>query len=330
MVLDSAFRTMKFLYEKDLFGMIKRGVFIVLLLVAFRNSFTWHLQNFWGASADFWEALYIKYYALFGNDDFSVGVFGMFTATTIAFWVTALGFMIVDVTGKPACILRYKVQVDENELIPRNKLFKCLKVVIYNQLMIGLPFLYVMHFLFKKRGCKFAPEDLPTFRRFVIDALLFVILEEVGFYYNHRLLHHPRIYKRFHKIHHEWTAPIAAVTIYCHPLEHFLSNLVPAMMGPLVMRSHFATMLVWAVSAQTTAMIHHCGYHLPFLPSPEAHDFHHLKFNYNFGVLGILDRLHGTDALFRESKQQYRHLTLLSLTPLTKLIPDNLKEYKMD
>lgn len=37
------------------------------------------------------------------------------------------------------------------------------------------------------------------------------------------------------------------------------------------------------------------------------------RFNANFGVLGVLDRLHGTDALFRRSKQYQRHILLLSL-----------------
>ncbi len=35
------------------------------------------------------------------------------------------------------------------------------------------------------------------------------------------------------------------------------------------------------------------GYHLPFMPSPEAHDFHHLRFSNCFGVLGLLDYVHG-------------------------------------
>jgi methylsterol monooxygenase len=46
----------------------------------------------------------------------------------------------------------------------------------------------------------------------------------------------------------------------------------------------------------------HSGYHFPLFPSPEAHDFHHLKFTQCYGVLGILDYLHGTDTLFRSNK----------------------------
>ena len=59
---------------------------------------------------------------------------------------------------------------------------------------------------------------------------------------------------------------------------------------------------LWTTLAITNSMNSHSGYHFPFFPSPEAHDFHHLKFNQCYGVLGILDYLHGTDIQFRESK----------------------------
>lgn len=40
----------------------------------------------------------------------------------------------------------------------------------------------------------------------------------------HRLFHHPSLYKKFHKQHHEWTAPIGVVATYAHPLEHMVSE----------------------------------------------------------------------------------------------------------
>jgi sterol desaturase/sphingolipid hydroxylase (fatty acid hydroxylase superfamily) len=60
--------------------------------------------------------------------------------------------------------------------------------------------------------------------------------------------------------------------------------------------------LLWLSMAIANSVNAHTGYHLPFFPSCEAHDFHHLKFNQCFGVLGLLDYLHGTDSLFRSSK----------------------------
>ncbi|GBO31261.1 Fatty acid hydroxylase domain-containing protein 2 [Araneus ventricosus] len=94
---------------------------------------------------------------------------------------------------------------------------------------------------------------------------------------NAKLLHHPRIYKYIHKMHHEWTSPIAITAIYCHPVEHLLSNLMPALLGPLILGSHMFTSWIWFSLALLSTLNSHCGFHFPFFPSPEAHDFHHLK-----------------------------------------------------
>jgi len=45
-------------------------------------------------------------------------------------------------------------------------------------------------------------------------------------------------------------------------------------------------------------------------------------------MLGVLDRLHGTDTLFRASKAYQRHYLLLGLVPLSQQIPDNNKQCK--
>ena len=42
--------------------------------------------------------------------------------------------------------------------------------------------------------------------------------------------------------------------------------------------------------------------------------------------MGVLDRLHGTDKLFRQSKNYDRHVVLLGLNPVQQLYPDPPKE----
>jgi len=91
------------------------------------------------------------------------------------------------------------------------------------------------------------------------------------------LLHHPKLYKHCHKIHHEWTAPTGIVAVYSHPVEHMLSNQLPLWLGPFLMGSHLSVALLWYSVAILNTTVTHSGYHLPFLPSPEAHDYHHHK-----------------------------------------------------
>lgn len=301
----------------------------VVVFAAFRNSLTWHLEKFWGASGDFWQSQWGKIYTFFGEDDFAVGFYGTAWVSFLSYWFVCLLFLIIDLTGQPAFIFKYKIQDDQNIPVPRGKLLHAIAVVLYNQVVVGGPTLLLLYHLMQWRGCSFGRE-LPSIYWVMVEAVVFLIFEEIGFYYSHRVFHHPRVYRYIHKIHHEWTAPISVVAIYCHPLEHLFANILPAVIGPVVMGSHVATLMLWIHVAQTSAIISHCGYHLPFLPSPEAHDFHHLKFTNNFGTLGILDRLHGTDSLFRQSRQYQRHVLLLGLTPVKQAFPDDPKEQKCD
>ena len=95
--------------------------------------------------------------------------------------------------------------------------------------------------------------------------------------YIFRLLHHHRLYKRIHATHHEWTAPTSISATYAHPVEHLVSTLLPAIIGPIIIGSHLATMWLWFTLGLMSTTVAHSGYHLPLFPSPEAHDYHHLK-----------------------------------------------------
>ena len=50
------------------------------------------------------------------------------------------------------------------------------------------------------------------------------------------------------------------------------------------------------------------------------------RFNQMFGTLGILDRLHGTDELFRQTRAYERHFLLLGLLPVKEMVPDPQKK----
>ena len=52
----------------------------------------------------------------------------------------------------------------------------------------------------------------------------------------------------------------------------------PVILGPFIMGSHIASAWMWYVVAVVNAINIHSGYHFPFMPSPEAHEFHHLRY----------------------------------------------------
>ncbi|XP_046870389.1 fatty acid hydroxylase domain-containing protein 2 isoform X1 [Hypomesus transpacificus] len=312
-----------------LWDSLKKAAFVVgsglFFLAAFGNSLTWHLQRFWGASGDFWQDLWTKLHQRFEGHETALFYLGTMLVPMVVFWGSNLLFLLVDITGKPSFITRYKIQVDKNTPVDPVKLRQAIKSVLFNQIFISGPMVVGVHYVQTRLGDPFGPV-LPTFQRGLMEVAICALVEEFLFYYSHRLFHHPALYKHFHKQHHEWTAPIGVVSIYAHPMEHVFSNMMPAVVGSMLLGSHISTTTLWYSLAFLSTNISHSGYHLPLLPSPEFHDFHHLKFNQNFGVLGVLDRLHGTDSKFRKTKQCERHVLLLGTTPLNESIPDTPKK----
>lgn len=75
------------------------------------------------------------------------------------------------------------------EYCPQQKhkpmLKKTLQVVVFNQTVIGIPFMVLTYYLFEWRGCAFHGE-LPTFHWFLLELTVFSLVEELGFYYSHR------------------------------------------------------------------------------------------------------------------------------------------------
>ncbi|XP_019869099.1 fatty acid hydroxylase domain-containing protein 2 isoform X1 [Aethina tumida] len=312
-----------------------RSVLIVLstALICFaaaRNSITWHCQRFWGASGDFWQAQWDKFLNIVGEDPFYLWVYGTNILNFLVYWTFGGIYTFLDVTNKPAALRRYKIQPGTNEPVDNRKLLKVIWQVLVNQIVVGIPCALLMFWLTQWRG--FPPvRELPTFHWVLYELAVHILVEEAAFYYSHRILHSRHLYKYIHKQHHEWTAPIAVTAIYCHPIEHIFSNLVPPFLGVFIMGSHVATAWLWFTLAILSTLNAHSGYHLPFFPSPEAHDFHHLKFNNCFGVLGVLDRLHGTDSNFRQTRAYVRHIMMLSFIPPREAFPEqqNYCKHKM-
>ncbi|KAF9303582.1 hypothetical protein BGZ74_003467 [Mortierella antarctica] len=254
----------------------------VLLYTVFVGSFFGGL-HFYGER--FWSyilATYPKPAIILG---------GTFIVSEVGFWFWVSLLAILDLYQFPKSFWRYKIQPLK---VPTREWYeRALWVVLQNQFLVGVPTGLLMYYLMEWRGNPIGME-FPTIYDLAKESIGFLVIEELGFYYGHRLFHHPRLYKRFHKQHHLYTAPIGIAAIYCHPLEHFMCNLAPLLLGPIVMKSHVLTLWLWITIGQTNAINSHCGFQLPLFPSPLAHDYHHERFNVNYGPVGVLDWLHNT------------------------------------
>jgi len=314
---------------RSLLGSLQSSLVVIgSVLVAFaalRNSLTYHFQQFWGASGSLWQSLWDQVYDFFEGDHFRMIIYGTPVVGLGVFWTAGIVYILMDVFQKPEQLRRYKVQPGTNEPVDTRRLLEAIFWVLFNQTIVGWPLTVGFYYLFTLRGIN-TNRELPTFQWVLFELAVCILVEEISFYYSHRLLHSKTLYKHIHKWHHEWTSPISITALYAHPVEHVLSNYLPPFLGVLVMGSHVATAWLWFSMALLSTINAHSGYHLPFFPSPEAHDFHHLKFTQCYGVLGVMDRLHGTDAKFRASPAYQRHLMQLSLVPLRQAYPDPEKK----
>lgn len=139
----------------------------------------------------------------------------------------------------------------------------------------------------------FNPE-LPSLTRILRDVVLSAVIREALFYYSHRILHIPQLYAPIHKFHHKFTAPVALAAQFAHPVEHFISNILPVLIPPQLLRCHIVTWWIFLGLELIETTTVHSGYDFFLCGIARMHDLHHEKFRVNYGTMGLFDRIHGT------------------------------------
>ncbi len=134
---------------------------------------------------------------------------------------------------------------------------------------------------------------------------LALVIHDAYFYWTHRLLHHPALFRRMHRVHHLSTNPTPWASYSFDVGEAF----VQAGIGPVLIyaipmhHSAFLAFMTWQIAFN---VLGHCGFEVfpprflrtrlgRLLNTPTHHAMHHEKLGGNYGLyFSFWDRLLGS------------------------------------
>ena len=141
---------------------------------------------------------------------------------------------------------------------------------------------------------------------FVISLLLMIVGHDAYFYWVHRLIHHPKRFRKYHLRHHLSHNP-SPFTAYSFNLREAALMGLFAAVWPLIVPTPWAVIPVWLLHQLVRNTIGHSGYELmpagregrplfDWVTSVTHHDLHHAYSKYNFGLYFTWwDRWMGTE-----------------------------------
>ena len=147
-------------------------------------------------------------------------------------------------------------------------------------------------------------EDGWTYLAF--STVVLIVAHDDWFYWSHRLLHYPPLFRRFHRLHHRSHNP-TPFTSYSFDLGEAVVNAVYLPLILIAVPAHPFAILVFVTHMMLRNAIGHSGYELfpanrdgrpllDWLTTVTHHDLHHAHADYNLGLYFTWwDRLMGTE-----------------------------------
>lgn len=139
-----------------------------------------------------------------------------------------------------------------------------------------------------------------------VSLLLTLLVHDTYFYWMHRILHHKRLFKLTHLVHHQSTNPSPWASYSFHFLEAIAEGAVVIVLVFLI-PLHPLTLVLFAFSSFAINVYGHLGYEImprgfrntllfEIINTSTFHNLHHQKFRGNYGLyLRVWDRMMGTE-----------------------------------
>jgi Delta7-sterol 5-desaturase len=140
-----------------------------------------------------------------------------------------------------------------------------------------------------------------------VSLIIFMLLHETYYYWLHRWMHRPSVFRTIHKVHHDSniTSPFTAFSF--HPLEGFFQAIfLPLML--LVLPMHYYMVITQLTIMTVSSVINHLDIEIypkefnnnflgRWLIGATHHSLHHKQFKYNYGLyFTFWDKLKKTES----------------------------------
>ncbi len=139
-----------------------------------------------------------------------------------------------------------------------------------------------------------------------VSVVLSLVIHDTYFYWMHRLLHHPKIFKYAHVVHHKSTVPSPWTSYSFHVIEAFAEGLV-LLVITIILPMNVLSITLFVMIGFVINVYGHLGYEIApkwlrytllfnISNTSVHHNLHHSKFNANYGLyFRFWDRVMGTE-----------------------------------
>jgi len=141
-----------------------------------------------------------------------------------------------------------------------------------------------------------------------VSLFVYLAIHDTYFYWTHRLMHHPKLFPIFHKVHHDSLTPTPWAAFSFHPYESVVGALIIPLLAFFI-PIHIGMVLVLLTLMTVCSVINHAGYEIfpdrwirGFLGrhciTAAHHNLHHARFRYNYALyFRFWDKVMGTDVM---------------------------------
>jgi len=173
---------------------------------------------------------------------------------------------------------------------------KQIRHIVNLRQVINILLLNMIYSLFGVIFLSFIPIRIMIEYNIIIKLFLTYIITDVWFYHMHVFSHHPKLYKKLHKLHHFgfMNKPYALTTLYCTWFECVFVNVFSVGLGCVIFQISSPYIYIWFFLVSLNSLLSHSGLIIPYVIDG-YHDNHHVITSKNFGLTPYLDILYGTN-----------------------------------